>query len=218
MLNTFEDGVVTLIKNQLGFPAVKLEIDDTVIKSFIHEAVSIISSKSNITKTKVIQANSCVDFPEGEVIRVYDNRPILNNGADSFFGFNSRVSKSSGDFDSLVIERATNNFQLEQRVVDFKYLEGKLYLYNFSGSVTVEYAPKTLSLEELGESERIWAKAYALALCKESIGRIRSKYKSSSSPFELDGDTMLSEAQDEKRELKDQLRDEGEGFFFVDTF
>ena len=55
-----------------------------------------------------------------------------------------------------------------------------------------------------------WIKKYALALCKELLGSIRSKYASLPIPnaeTTLDGDTLRNEAVAEKEFLMTQLRE-----------
>jgi hypothetical protein len=55
-----------------------------------------------------------------------------------------------------------------------------------------------------------WIRKYALALCKELLGMIRSKYGSIPIPnaeTQLDGETLRSEAAAEKEVLVSQLRE-----------
>jgi aspartate/tyrosine/aromatic aminotransferase len=55
-----------------------------------------------------------------------------------------------------------------------------------------------------------WIKKYGLALCKELLGTIRSKYGSLPIPgaeTTLDGDTLRTEASTEKEFLMTQLRE-----------
>ena len=55
-----------------------------------------------------------------------------------------------------------------------------------------------------------WIKKYGLALCKELLGMIRSKYGAIPIPnaeTSLDGDTLRSEAAAEKETLVTQLRE-----------
>jgi hypothetical protein len=99
----------------------------------------------------------------------------------------------------------------------FKFLNNKLYLYNYTGRVSIEYIPKNLEFHELESDLQSWIIKYVKCLCKEALGRIRSKYKSSSAPFELDGDTLLSEFSEERTQLEDELSTSQKGFFFVDT-
>lgn len=211
------DTLTSYIKRRLGYPQVDLEIDDDTIKLYCEDSLKRVTPFSNVTEFKEISADRCVPFDAGEVVRVFDNRAIRNNGNDAIFGFDVRV-KSQGGVNSVMIDRAIQNYALENRVIEFKQIDDKLYLYNYTGLVTVEYMPKVVSYESLDEKLQTWVKDYTLALCKETIGRVRSKFKSNASPFELDGDTLLNEALDAQRELQDSLRDTGEGFFYVDSF
>ena len=54
----------------------------------------------------------------------------------------------------------------------------------------------------------------SLGMCKVVLGRIRSKYKSSSSKFELDGDTLLSEGNAEIQNVR-QFLDDNKDIFTV---
>jgi len=59
-----------------------------------------------------------------------------------------------------------------------------------------------------------WIRKYALALCKELLGIIRSKYGTIPIPnaeTSLDGDTLRAEAATEKETLITQLREMLEG-------
>ena len=46
---------------------------------------------------------------------------------------------------------------------------------------------------------------YTLALTKELVGRVRSKFSVEGSPYTLDGNTLLQEAAAEKTNLENQL-------------
>ena len=63
----------------------------------------------------------------------------------------------------------------------------------------------------INSSGKHWIKRYALALIKEMLGRVRSKYGSipiPNSDVSLDGDTLLSEASDEKENLVTELKED----------
>jgi hypothetical protein len=57
---------------------------------------------------------------------------------------------------------------------------------------------------------RLWVYRYTLAVAKELLGLIRSKYQEIPIPeasIRLDGDTLRREGSDEKKTLIDELRD-----------
>ena len=84
-----------------------------------------------------------------------------------------------------------------------------------SGSVDVisDYsnAPyDNMQYEHINDVGRRWIRKYGLALCKELLGGIRSKFGSipiPNSEVNLDGDTLRSEAATEKESLVAELRD-----------
>ena len=67
-----------------------------------------------------------------------------------------------------------------------------------------------MTFKDINEVGKQWIKKYGLALCKELLGTIRSKYASMPIPgaeTTLDGDTLRTEAASEKETLVTQLRE-----------
>jgi len=67
-----------------------------------------------------------------------------------------------------------------------------------------------MEFKEINDVGKQWIKKYGLALCKELLGTIRSKYASLPIPgaeTTLDGDTLRNEATAEKEVLMTQLRE-----------
>ena len=67
-----------------------------------------------------------------------------------------------------------------------------------------------MTFKKINEVGKQWIKKYGLALCKELLGTIRSKYASLPIPnaeTTLDGDTLRTEASTEKETLVTQLRE-----------
>ncbi|OUW63301.1 MAG: hypothetical protein CBD58_00425 [bacterium TMED198] len=67
-----------------------------------------------------------------------------------------------------------------------------------------------MTFKDINEVGKQWIKKYGLALCKELLGTIRSKYASLPIPnaeTNLDGDTLRAEAATEKETLVTQLRE-----------
>ena len=55
-----------------------------------------------------------------------------------------------------------------------------------------------------------WSRQYTLALCKELLGLVRSKFKTIPIPntdIQLDGDNLISQGREDKKELLDKLRE-----------
>ena len=54
-----------------------------------------------------------------------------------------------------------------------------------------------------------WIRRFSLALCKETLGQVRSKFNSVPIPGEsvtLNGTALISEAKDEQNKLRDELK------------
>lgn len=77
----------------------------------------------------------------------------------------------------------------------------------FTSFVTIQYIPDYKDVEEI--TEVFWVDIIlklATAYAKQVLGRIRSKYTLNSSQYNLDGETLLSEANTEIQEIQTFLR------------
>jgi hypothetical protein len=67
-----------------------------------------------------------------------------------------------------------------------------------------------LTYENVNSIGRQWVRQYTLALSKELLGLVRSKFKSLPIPntdIQLDGDSLVSQAREDKKELGTKLRE-----------
>lgn len=96
----------------------------------------------------------------------------------------------------------------------------KLYIYAQQAlptTVTLVYTPDYDSVDEI--TEPFWQdliRRLSLALVKEAVGRVRSKYDLGSSTYKLDGDKLLAEAQQEEAEIREYLRTNTDMLFPLD--
>ena len=94
----------------------------------------------------------------------------------------------------------------------------KLYVYanpNMPAQVTINFKPEYYSVEDIRESHwETQLRKLALGMCKIVLGRIRSKYKSNSAKFQLDGDTLLAEGNAEVQAVR-QFLDDNKDIFTV---
>ena len=85
----------------------------------------------------------------------------------------------------------------------------KLFVYanpNAPTQITINFKPEYFSVEDI--REQYWEtqlRRLALGMCKVVLGRIRSKYTSSSAKFQLDGNTLLAEGNAEIQEVRQRL-------------
>ena len=130
--------------------------------------------------------------------------------------FNDQIRKSAYSFELVnnklrIFPNPTVNYTLH-----FTYLvkkERNNTLQGTSDGVITDFsnAPfNNMTFSNINEVGKQWIKKYGLALCKELLGTIRSKYASLPIPgaeTTMDGDTLRSEAATEKETLVTQLRE-----------
>jgi len=130
--------------------------------------------------------------------------------------FNDQIRKSGYSFELVnnnlrIFPKPTSNYKLH-----FKYLvkeDRNNTLQGTSNGVISDFsnAPyDNMLFKDINDVGKQWIKKYALALCKELLGSIRSKYASLPIPnaeTTLDGDTLRTEATAEKEILVTQLRE-----------
>ena len=130
--------------------------------------------------------------------------------------FNDQIRKSAYSF-----ELVNNKLRIFPNPVDsyklhFRYLVKKdrdTTLQGTTQGVITDFsnAPfNNMLFQDINDVGKQWIKKYGLALCKELLGTIRSKYASLPIPnaeTSLDGDTLRTEAATEKEILVTQLRE-----------
>ena len=116
------------------------------------------------------------------------------------------------EFKNLVLAKKLGEVKKENQ--ELKKLLGleKEWTQNNAGVITdFSNAPyNNMLFKDINEVGKQWIKKYGLALCKELLGTIRSKYASLPIPnaeTTLDGDTLRTEASTEKEVLITQLRE-----------
>ena len=130
--------------------------------------------------------------------------------------FNDQIRKSAYSFELQnnelrIFPKPTTNYTLH-----FTYIVKKDRNNTLQGTtdgVITDFsnAPfNNMTFADINEVGKQWIKKYGLALCKELLGTIRSKYASLPIPgaeTTLDGDTLRTEAATEKETLVTQLRE-----------
>lgn len=217
--------LINTIKYSLGYPTVNLEINDEVIESFIDSSVLLLSGYVEVTRYEEFPASEYIPFDKGVVISVtssdssgigssssYENidetqiRVIRNPCGLSFSSKDYIISKALSAQQNLIFKKS------------YRQIDKGLYLYNYTlGKVLVEYVPNEIVYEDLDPSWQFWVSSYTTALSKIALGRIRGKYRAGSGPFELDGETLLQEGNEEKQRLEEDLYERGHGLFIVDS-
>ena len=209
------EKLVKRIKLLLGGSVLRLEITDEEITELIEMAYDVI--KPYVVDRKMITCQSAprIDMRESkviEVLRVFPAGTLVPGPMDLQFDFQAwRV----GSRDSL--QGIIDTYETPSYDIRFDFQEGFLYINMdtaYSG-ITAECIVDVPLVDLVDERVIAWLQKYSLALCKETVGRIRSKFKSSNIPVELDGDTLLSEASQSKDQLEAELQEKDFGSSFL---
>jgi len=84
-------------------------------------------------------------------------------------------------------------------------------------AITIEYVPKLLDVEDVVSDYWIdILKRLSVGFAKIAFGRIRSKYKSSSTLWQIDGETLVTEGREEVADIRETLRKNSLLFYPVD--
>lgn len=98
---------------------------------------------------------------------------------------------------------------LPMRGVSWKFIKPTVFLHGFESnrSVLLEcYVRPTKFSDIARDSDKYYLmKQYALALAKEIVGRTRSRFTIAGSPYQLDGDRLIAEAQAEKEAVMSRI-------------
>lgn len=146
-----------------------------------------------------------------EIVNVFDTKQVnIFSLQDYVFGGNGIMIYSSNLIDKLqtyvCYQMMYNEFN-NLKGVNFRYIRPNLYITGYEGDVLIEAIVRPMALSDIEESSEYysWVKDYALALAKEVVGRTRTKFAVDGSPYQLDGDKLLSEAQASKTDLESKL-------------
>lgn len=209
--------IVKYIENNLGGQVLDLELTPENIKEIVEQAFEEIKHYMTDLYTVTVPYAQCIDLKKYNV----DSIESVMRGQDSILTgmpfqmpamnlMNITGIYNLEDYtNALIIKRNLNTLATD---MDFYWDKPnrKLYVYanpNIPTAVTINFKPEYYSVADIRES--FWEtqlRKLALGMCKIVIGRIRSKYTSSSAKFQLDGPTLLSEGNTEVQQVRDFLQ------------
>lgn len=210
------DDYVKWIKLQLGGTILKLECEEQLPEIV---AMAFQELKNSITDidTLTLPFQQCIDLSKYNVAAVhYIMRGATNNMGlsqlqDAMYLY---INQSNWSLQSDYADRVANAMLIAQNKsmlstdLDFTYDKRyyKLYIHAQQlrpTAVTIAYTREYNAVEDI--IEPFWQqllRRLATALTKEILGRIRSKYTPTNGTYELDGATLLSEAQSELSDIR----------------
>ncbi len=211
-------AIVKYIETQLGVPVLDLELTPKDIKQVVDDSFEEVKHYISDLYTVTVPYANCIDLAGynihsvESVMRAQDS--ILTG---SIFAVPTTSTVTSlgmynmdGYMNAIMTKRNLNILATDMQFIWDKPNQ-KLYLtanQSIPSFVTINFKPEYLCIEDIRED--YWEtqiRKLALGQCKIILGRIRSKYKSSSTKFELDGDTLLSEGNAEVQSVRQYLDD-----------
>lgn len=211
-LKNYTDDVLL----QLGSSVVTVEIEDDVPR-IVELAFNELKNYITDIETMTLPYSNVIDLTDKKVANViYVMRGHNNSGPGGFQDVMYIYSRQSAlntytltDYARALLAQQNKNTLATD--LDFHYdkRNEKLYLYAQQAlptTVTLAYTPEYESVEEIIEPH--WQnllKRLSVAMTKEVLGRVRGKYTLNSATYNLDADTLLSEAQAELTAIRDYL-------------
>lgn len=226
------DEYIDDIKVSLGYPVVDLELEDSVIGKLVDKAFREVSRY--ITETRFVTipySTTAIDVTKykiNSVVQIFRsvNPSGHNNVTDvySLTAMNTSTSPSANPLLSDYIYRTQMN-QLKSTIttdLDFTFdkEDQKLYINTYfprPQKVTLAYIPEFKDVSEV--REQYWVNfilRLSLALTKETLGRVRSKYELSSSLYKLDGNQLVAEGIAERDAIRQELNENSDIVFPID--
>lgn len=219
------------LKLQLTGNLLELEIDDKTLEQVFNMALRELQRYINETKLVTVHYSSCIDLSElncSTVTRIFRAASFNSDTLQEQTGVSSVdpmwaqrwaiYSNGYGMYNMTdwllnymsynTIQQVSSTFRTDLAFTYDKQSE-KLYIdmSGDNGDLTIEYIPVFKDVSEIKSD--YWQdvlKRLAVALTKQILGRIRSKYKSSNGLWEIDGSTILEEGNTELQTLRDELR------------
>ena len=237
------EDVIGEVKLELTGNVLELEIDDASLKMVVEKALRELQRYWDETTLITIPYASCIVLDNtpladvSSIVKVY--RTVGIGDVDSrdqqlidpaymqmwtIFS-NGNIQYSLSDF---VMNYASWNTLSQIRNtmstdLSFKFdrHNSKLYVNGYSMSrgdmITVEYIPKLQKVEDIKSD--YWQDIlvrYSVDMAKILLGRIRTRFTANSSVWSQDGDKLLSEGEEDLKELRDKLNTSNNVIYPID--
>lgn len=242
---TISDYIENIKLEVLG-GTVHSEVSDEVLAKLVKKALGEIQRYIDTTKIITVPFAKCIDLTDfncSSVTKVYritsyinsteDLKEDLRNGdLDPFQAQMWKVFSNNGTMYNLqdyVLNYLSYNTLRQMKntsVTDMAFKEvhtkDKHQLYVVYGmeyptAITIEYVPKLLDVEDVVSDYWIdILQRLSVGFAKVALGRVRSKYKLSNSPWGVDGEAILAEGLEEVKEIRETLRKNSLLFYPVD--
>lgn len=222
------EDYISEIRLELTGNLLELEIDDKTLEAIVNKALREMQRYISATKLITVPYYPCIDLKDTDVCSVsrvfrvegygdagyypgtpidpfYDQRWMAYSNGGNLLTLSNFVA-NYGAWNTMLQIRNTTSTDLAFREDE---LNRKLYINTTSapGWITIEYIPKFKSIEEV--TSPFWEDKLvrlSVALVKQTIGKIRSRYTHSNAVWQQDGERLLDEANAELAELRAELK------------
>lgn len=227
------------IKLKLTGYVLESELDDPTLERIVNSAFREIQRYIDTTRLATIPFSKCLDLSECHVAAVkavyrtfgygsgdneksswtdpaYASQWQLLGGVNGYYNFNSWTYNYAA-YNTMMQIRNTASTDLAFR---FDRHSNRLYI-NINGdepqNITIEYVPRYDDVSEIVSD--FWIDMLvrlSVAIAKQTVGRIRSKFTQSNALWTMDGETLLSEANEELTTLRAELKDNSNLMYPID--
>ena len=207
------DELVNWVKSKLGYPVVDIEIPDSTIELCIDDALEEVNPWLPQEHVLTVQLTGpTVDLTPYDVGTIVDVAKSPNGIIDA--QYLNPLDQAMADLTSQEMGYYKDN-------ISYRLVNGILYIdtgYPPSSVITITYYidENKVDVEDYTDKRYLkFLKDFALAFTRLILGDIRSKYTTSNSPVELDGESQTTKAQDELERLRQALVDADNPSVFI---
>jgi len=233
-LSTFYEIIKVFILARLGFPIVRVELDDLQVLTAIDEAISKLDYHAPdwCTQFTTFQTSAGINLYEMPQVvlnnfqyAAYKKTLLSIARMNNQLEFDFFIKYFQENF--LFNDFAVSDFLLMKMhlkqirkilgregsfdIIDNKYLQIYPTPQGIGDTEEVVVQFKALNSDTLHPYFISWLQRYSLAICKGILGEIRSKYRNLPSPgggAMLNGQQLIEESNKEKQSLLDELYNE----------
>jgi len=227
--NNFETTIKDYVFARLGFPIVRVELTDFMVKICIDESINKLSYHAPTWMTNFAA------FETAAGVNLYELPPhIMNNLTyivykKTLLSIQSMAGTLEFDFfikyfqDNFLFNdfQIGDFFLLQQRLEMIRKILGQEGSFNVLNNKYINITPtpvingqvvileyRALNTDTIHPYYRNWIQRYSWACAKETLGQIRGKYASLPSPgggAVLNGESLIQQAYQEKEQLVTEL-------------
>jgi hypothetical protein len=227
---SLRDELIDDIKLKLGYPVVRVEIDDTQWDAIIKKSIRWFKAKKGIIRCGVINiisgqneyewppdCDGIVDIilPASDGGKLFPGMCDLDTNLVPTWVYGYGWNSGNPVFDVSSYVMLQQNLDSRRRVFnsEINWYEacGKIYLTSQSiqpGQAIVFYKKKTVVLEDFIGRDVDLIQRYIEAIAKHVLGQIRSKYSqypSAGGTISTDGPELLASAKEEMDKLEEEI-------------